>query len=477
MARTTKGRVYTRGKKGYYYLQYYVRGEEYRVALKNDDGKNITTVREAKRAAEKILNPFFAREEAARIEKVSEALATAEKKAEAAEREAANSNAAIEGGWELFYSSPKRPKSCRKYDIAEIPNISTAARYRGYYSKFLEWMRLHHKKTRLLANVTEGQAVEFIEYIKAGNAPGTVNKYLQFLKLLYETLNAAERISCKNPFAGLEREENTFNSRKPLSVEQIAGLLDNAEGELKILLAIGYFCGLRLGDAVTLQWSEVDFIRGVVERIPRKTASRTNAVVKVGIAPMLAELLAKTPPERRRGYVLPELGRLYDAGKAYLVSNRIMAHFERQGIETRLPGTGSRYRYHGKKKVYESTKRAVVQYGFHSLRYSYISHNAEIGTPAVIIQRNAGHSNPAMTESYIKISDSTAKEYAAKLQLPGSKLVKVSMEEPERTELLELVKTLDIEKVKDILEEIGGEGGEDRDRIIQLPDVKNTENN
>ena len=84
MARTTKGRVYTRGKKGYYYLQYYVRGEEYRVALKNDDGKNITTVREAKRAAEKILNPFFAREEAARIEKVSEALATAEKKAEAA---------------------------------------------------------------------------------------------------------------------------------------------------------------------------------------------------------------------------------------------------------------------------------------------------------------------------------------------------------------------------------------------------------
>ncbi|OQC17237.1 MAG: Phage integrase family protein [Lentisphaerae bacterium ADurb.Bin082] len=52
------------------------------------------------------------------------------------------------------------------------------------------------------------------------------------------------------------------------------------------------------------------------------------------------------------------------------------------------------------------------------MRYSYISHNAEAGTPAAVIQRNAGHSNPAMTEHYTRISDEAAVKYAAALALP-----------------------------------------------------------
>lgn len=462
MGRTTKGHIFLRGNN--YYLLYYVNGVRTRVSLCDESGQPITNqskagIAKAKTAADLILYPLAVKQTAERLEKVSEALATAEQKAEAAELEAANSKAAIAKGWELFYSCPKRPKSCRKYAITKIPNTSTVARYRGYYRRFMEWMQKHHKDTRLLSDVTEDQAQAFIEFIKAGHASGTINKYLQFLKMFYETLIAAGKLNCKNPFAELEREEHAFNSRKTLTIEQIAGLLDNASGELKVLLAIGYFCGFRLGDAVTLQWSEVDLIRGIIERIPRKTASRTNSLVKIGIAPLLAGLLVEIPPERRRGYVLPELGSLYDADKAYLVSNKIRAHFEQQGIETRLPGTGSQYRYDGKKKIYESTTRAVVQYGFHSLRYSYISHNAELGTPQAIIQKNAGHSNPAMTESYIKISDGTARKYAAKLQLPGTEIIKDSMNEPERIKLIELIKTIDIKLVNAILEKIGGEAG------------------
>ena len=62
--------------------------------------------------------------------------------------------------------------------------------------------------------------------------------------------------------------------------------------------------------------------------------------------------------------------------------------------------------------------RAIVELGFHSLRYSYISHNAEKGTPAAIIQKNAGHANPAMTEHYTRISDQAALQYAGNLSLP-----------------------------------------------------------
>lgn len=454
MARTTKGRIYTRGKKGYYYLQYYVKGKEYRVALKDGNGENITTAREAEKAAKKLLHPLFMREEAARIEKVSEALATAEQKAEAAEQEAANSKAAIAKGWELFYSCPKRPRSCRKYTLNEIPRTSTVANYRAYYRKFSAWMQKHHRTTRLLSDVTEAQAIEFIGWIKTGNASGTVNKYLQFLKCFYKTIIAAGKITCKNPFAEIEPEELTYNSKKPLTVEQIASLLDNAEGELKTLIALGYFTGLRRGDCCTLLWSEVDLLRQIIERIPRKIVGRvkdkSQAVVKVGIAPLLAGLLAETPANDRRGYVLPEMGTLYDTGKDYIITNQIAAHFRRCGIETTLPGTGYKSHYVGKKKVYDPSERAVVVHGFHSLRYSYISHNAALGTPAAVIQRNAGHSSPQMTEHYVKIDDATALKYACKLQLPGADQPGTGTE-AERAELKALADTLNIEQIRNIL--------------------------
>jgi len=450
MARTTKGRIFTRGKYNYFFLQYYVKGQQFVIPLKDEQDNNITKMRDAKKAAAIILNPLIVNDEKARLEKVSEALATAEQKADAAELEAANSKAAITKGWELFYSCPKRPKSCRKYAITEIPNMSTVARYRGYYHKFSEWIQKHHKQTRLLADVKETQALEFIEWIKTQGAPGTTNKYIQFLKMFYDTIVAAGKISCKNPFAELEREENSFNSRKPLSIEQIAHLIDTATGEMKTLLSLGYFCGLRLGDAATLLWPEVDLIRGIIERVPRKTASRTKTVVKIGISPLLAGLLAATPAKARKGYVLPEMGTLYDTGKSYLVSNRITAHFEKQGIQTKAPGTGYRSQYVGKEKVYIPSPRAIVLYNFHSLRYSYISHAAERGIPQAIIQRNAGHANPQMTESYIKISDQEAKRHAAKLQLPGVDQSDTDTE-AERAELKALADTLNIEQIRNIL--------------------------
>lgn len=451
MARTTKGRIFTRGKHNYFFLQYYVKGKQFVVPLKDEQDNNITKARDAKKAAAIILNPLVVNDEKARLEKVSEALQTAEQKAEAAELEAANSKAAISKGWELFYSCPKRPKTCRKYPIEEIPNETTTARYRAIYRKFAAWMKKNHRTTLLLADVTEAQALEFIEQIKKQGASGTVNKHIQFMKCFYDTIIAAGKISCKNPFTEIEREENNFNSRKPLTIQQIANLLDTAAGEMKTLIALGYFAGLRLGDAATLQWSEVDLIRGIIERVPRKTASRTKAVVKIGIAPLLAGLLAETPANARKGYVLPEMGTLYDTGKSYLVSNRITAHFEKQGIQTKAPGTGYRSQYVGKEKVYIPSPRAIVLYNFHSLRYSYISHAAERGIPQAIIQRNAGHANPQMTESYIKISDQEAKRHAAKLQLPGADQPNTGTDEDERAELRKLVDTLNIEQIRNIL--------------------------
>ena len=466
MARTTKGRIFTRGKKGNYYLQYYINGKQFVTVLKDDQGISITKRREAEKAAEAILSPLFLRQEADRLEKVTEALSTAEQKAEAAEAEAANLNARIIDGWKLFYSCPKRPQSCKIYPIDEIPRTSTAANYRGYYRKFTSWIKKHDPKTFLLSDVSEDAAQSFIEDVKKKRASGTVNKYIQFFKCFFDTLINAGKITGANPFQNIDREIHRYNSRKPLTLEQIKTLLDNAEGELKILFALGYFTGLRRGDCCTLLWSEVDLIRGVIERIPSKIASRvkdkSQALVKIGIPVYLYNLLEDVPAEQRKGFILPDIAELYDSGRDYIITNRIAAHFNKCGIETRKEGTGSEHYYKDNKKIYKQTKRAITLYGFHSLRYSYISHNAEKGVPQAIIQRNAGHSSPAMTEHYTRISDKAALQYASRLELPeasqpseemnSSQEAESQASEAKREELKQLAETLSIEQIKKILQ-------------------------
>ena len=116
-------------------------------------------------------------------------------------------------------------------------------------------------------------------------------------------------------------------------------------------------------------------------------------------------------------------------------------------------GTGTNFDENG--KPHKTGKRAVVEVGFHSLRYSYVSHNAEAGTPAAVIQRNAGHSNPAMTAHYVKISDRAAVEYANVLQLPQAQEDDADASykmEVEREELRRLADTLPINCIRKILQ-------------------------
>lgn len=298
-----------------------------------------------------------------------------------------------------------------------------------------------------------------MEEINASNASGTFNKYLQFFKCFFDTLLDDKKITGSNPFKNIERLNAEYNSKKPLTIEQIAKLLERAEGDMRLLIALGYFTGLRFGDCCTLLWREVDLLRQVIERVPRKTVKtvrdKAQAIVKIGIAPFLQTLLSQIPADQRTGYVLPEFAEKYLSGAYSQLSRRVSKHFQQCGIETLRPGTGSKDKITGKsRKQSVPTARAVVEIGFHSLRYSYISHNAEAGTPAAIIQRNAGHANPAMTEHYTRISDEAAVRYASVLRLPDDKNPIDGEDCLERKQLHALIDTLDPATVRKLLRDI-----------------------
>ena len=482
MAKKTTGRIYTTGVNKVYYLRYASQGKDHRVRLLDTSGAPIcgtgpngetlsrSEATEARNAAEAAASRHLAHlrenDRVERLRLLQNDLRDAESAAIEAEADLLNTAATIEAGWDLFMTCSKRPASCRRYKAGDnIPRNSTPGNYRAYYSRFKAWLK-HHRKVRLLSEITPDMASAFMDHIDDISSANTHGKYLFFLKNFFSTLAGAGKIIIKeNPFADIDAKEGEVHSKRPLSREQIANLLDNATGEMKILIAAGYFIGLRLGDCATLKWCEVDLNRQIIERQPRKTKTtaknKDKALVKVGVPPYLATLLAELPQVGE--YVLPDTARRYLEGHQRAISGEIQNFFEHCGIVTRAEGTGSRYSLKGKLKIYEKRPRAITYYGHHSLRHAFVSHNAAAGVPLAIVQRAVGHGSPVMTETYLHIDDGAARRYAAHLDLPSAPsardmVIDVPAQTGAKVALHNIIDTLDDDTAATLLATLKEEG-------------------
>jgi len=67
---------------------------------------------------------------------------------------------------------------------------------------------------------------------------------------------------------GNPRKRLTAQGRRELTVEELRTVCQSATGELRALLGLGVYTGLRLGDCSTLRWCEVDLARNVIRRHP-----------------------------------------------------------------------------------------------------------------------------------------------------------------------------------------------------------------
>ena len=115
----------------------------------------------------------------------------------------------------------------------------------------------------------------------------------------------------------------------------------------------------RLGDNCTLKWSKVDFDKNMISVIPAKTKHSSGLEVELPMHPELRAELLKL--KHKSPYVLPDTSARYilKARRSWLVVE----------IQRFLAGQG--FQVH---KDLEGVKRtAVVQYGYHSLRHTFIS--------------------------------------------------------------------------------------------------------
>jgi len=213
--------------------------------------------------------------------------------------------------WSEFLASPNRPDS----------GDSTLRQYEFQWSAFEDWMKEKHADATLLRGVTREIAEEYASSLNHGKfSPSTFNKHLNLLTLVFRVVKNKAKLA-GNSWEDIQRKRIVTNSRRELTIDELRNVCQAATGELRVLLALGIYSGLRLGDCATLRWGETDLRRGVIRRVPNKTARRNPKPVIIPIHPILCKMLSETPVNQRGEYVLPETAALY-AGSVCAVTDR-----------------------------------------------------------------------------------------------------------------------------------------------------------
>ncbi|HUA67242.1 MAG TPA: site-specific integrase [Candidatus Saccharimonadales bacterium] len=419
--KNTTGHLFKRGENFYVFWRF--KGKAFKRALRDENGNPITNMREAEKAKDRLLAPFATGSEVDALQAIAGRLQG--RKAELARLEdEKNPPLTIGQAWSEFLTSPNRPDSGK----------STMRQYEFQWQAFSDWMKEKHPDVSNLRGVTKEIAEEYAATLNHGKlTPSTYNKHLNLLALVFRVVNRKAKLE-QNPWESpkrggyLQRKRVVANSRRELTIEELRNVCQTATGELRVLLALGIYTGLRLGDCATLRWAETDLHRALIRRIPNKTARRNPKPVIVPIHPILRDMLSETPPDRRVEYVLPDTAALY-IRRIDMVTDIVQRHFKNCGIRVYKPSAD------------KENARAVLEVGFHSLRHTFVSLCRDSNAPLAVVESIVGHSSPAMTRHYTHVGEVAAGRAVALLPaiIGDDKPVKP---QPNLAEVIQKAKTL-----------------------------------
>lgn len=371
MAKSIKGCLVLR--RGRYYADWSFNGKRYRVST------GESTEREArKRLAEIVANFTKEHTTEAVLESVKESLQRATRR-----------NLRIADAFPIY----------EKNKLRDPITENTMRGYRAHFKAFAEWAE---GRAENIDDVSPEMARRFMSHVAETASPKTFNDYLSSLSLVWRTL-ISEGFAAQNPWAwdkdlgrGIKRKARDTHRHEEFSAEQLSAIFVATSGEMRTLFFIGIYTGLRLKDCALLKWDAVDLAGGFIRLTPEKTR-RHGIAVSIPILPPLAEALraARKSGGETGGYVLPEMAGCYlsqgancRGGKTYgaALCSRVRTVLKRAGIVASVTADGRH--------------RRVTDYGFHSLRHTFVSMAARAGIRQEVVRAIVGHTSATMTDYY-----------------------------------------------------------------------------
>jgi len=223
---------------------------------------------------------------------------------------------------------------------------------------------------------------EDVQRLKRGmetKAAKTVNNALAVLSVLLKKAiewDIIDRMPCTIRLLRTPNPSPRFHDFD--QYERLVEVANMVDRETRLIVLLGGEAGLRCGEMIALEWSDVDLAKRqlCVQR------SDWNGQV--------------TSPKGGRLRYVPLTTRLTSALREHrhLRSSRVFCQsdgtsFTRQQVQYRIK---------------RAARRANVREGVHLLRHTFCSHLAMRGAPARAVQELAGHSELGMTQRYMHLS-------------------------------------------------------------------------
>ncbi len=267
-----------------------------------------------------------------------------------------------------FLEKTERTMRLRNY------SSKTRKAYMFYIGEFLRYLKINR-------NINKTSAIEnyLLDKQNKGQSPQTINLALNSVKFFYkEVLNDPQKIDLK--FA-----KRSLKLPIVLSHSEIKEIIESTENaKYRLMITLGYACGLRVSEVVKLKVYDLDIDELVVHVKDAKGKKDRISVLPEKLQNDLRNLIAG-----KKGAEY-----LFDSNRGgKLTTTSLQKMFRKSLAKTNI-------------------KKPAT---FHSLRHSFATHLLENGTDVRYVQELLGHANIRTTQIYTKVTNPKLKDIRSPL--------------------------------------------------------------
>jgi integrase len=290
-----------------------------------------------------------------------------------------------------------RPESTRKIyegwldrERNKNKNPDTLDNYESRIRRFTGWLGKRAEEPADTLTLEECQ--KFYDERAGQIAPGTVKKEHEVLQMAFSSA-IKKGLLRFNPWGGIERVKQVrrkgHGACKAFTVEQVKKLLAAANPEMRGLIYLQAYAGLRLGDASRLKWSGVDFDGaggvGVISFVPEKDSFQREH--HEPLHPALKTFLQALRKKVKGEHLFPTLYKREVSG------NRGLSRMFK--LVMRDAGISPEWQ-----KEHGSEGKRVATFTNKSLRYFFLSQLREHGVSKENRMDIVGHENATVHKGY-----------------------------------------------------------------------------
>lgn len=270
---------------------------------------------------------------------------------------------------------------------------------RRAFTVFLEYMRA--KADKRLDLVSVGDCEGFCRWALGKWSRGTVERHKNALGHAFRRAVEIDDLMRKNPMRAVslpavaaavcpERGADK-QKRYPFTLAEIRRLIAEAPAPWCDMVAASWYTGgLRLSDVCLMRWDAVEWSRGYISLVEKKTKKERCIPLCAGMRDMLAKRRELTAGDE---YVFPAMAHFYLGGAAGYVSTQFTALLRSMGIieqkETRSDGE----------------RHTLAAKSFHSIRHAFVTWGRSCGLfTADVIRDAVGHDSEEVERGYITVA-------------------------------------------------------------------------